>query len=556
MAPDTIDNHDGELTRAARWTTEGQTTIPRLFRKTCDQFPDSVFLDFTGDKHTYREADRQIDRLARGLLALGVQPGERVCSQLENSADAVFLWFAANRIGAVYVPINTDYKGEYLRHQLADCGAKLVVVEADYASRVVDVAEGAPALTRLVVRGGPPPVAGSLQVLPLEALRVENGRPVDSAAKPGDLAMLIYTSGTTGPSKGCMIPHSYACNFGLQNRWHARTQPGDVVWTPGPLFHANAAFGVVLHALWAGATASIYKRFSVTNFWPEMERSGATHVAMLSIMLTLVADAPDCEAARRCHGQIKVLYGSPLGTALKAKWKARFGVQHASQPGYGMTEACMITLVSSYDDGAPGDASGKRTPDYDVRVIDEKGEECPSDVPGEIVVRPNRPGIMFQGYWGRPEATLAATRDLWFHTGDIGKFDENDFFYFVDRKKDYLRRGGENISSFEVEASFRTHPQIAQVAIHSVPSELSEDELKVTCVLKEGANLTEEELCRWSIERLPHFVVPRFVEFRAELPATPTGKIQKYVLRSEGVTPGTWDRQAAGIVVSRQRAKS
>src|SRR5262249_3699558 len=151
--------------------------------------------------------------------------------------------------------------------------------------------------------------------------------------------------------------------------------PGDVIWTPGPLFHANAAFGVVLHALCAGATASIYKRFSVSNFWPEIERSGATHVAMLSIMLTLIPEAPDCEAARRCHGQIKVLYGAPLGTVLKAKWRERFGVQHAASPGYGMTEACMITLVSSYDDTAPGNASGRRTPDFDVRVIDDKGDE-------------------------------------------------------------------------------------------------------------------------------------------------------------------------------------
>jgi len=126
----------------------------------------------------------------------------------------------------------------------------------------------------------------------------------------------------------------------------------------------------------------------------------------------------------------------------------------------------------------------------------------------------------------------------------------------VDRKKDYLRRGGENISSFEVEATFRAHPEVAEVAVHSVPSELAEDELKVTCVLREGASVTEEGLCRWSIDQLPHFVVPRFIEFRAELPTTPTGKVQKYVLRSEGVTPGTWDRQSAGIVVPRRRAKS
>jgi crotonobetaine/carnitine-CoA ligase len=159
---------------------------------------------------------------------------------------------------------------------------------------------------------------------------------------------------------------------------------------------------------------------------------------------------------------------------------------------------------------------------------------------------------MFQGYWRRPQDTLAMMRDLWFHTGDIGKLDENDYFYFVDRKKDCLRRGGENISSFEVEATFLAHPEIAEVAAHSVLSEISEDELKITVVVKPGAKLTEEALCRWSIEQLPHFAVPRYVEFAQQLPRTPTGRIQKFRLREQGVTPQTWDRKKSDIVISRR----
>lgn len=539
-----------------RWSTSGLTTVPQMFRRARDTFPDQVFLDFTGDKHTYLESDRQINRLAHGLISLGVRAGDRVCALLDNSADFVFLWFAVNSIGAVYVPINTDYKGEYLRHQLSDSGASLIVAEADYAERVLAIADGAPDLQLLVVRGEPGPTSDGLQAISLESLRSDDASPLTSEVAPDDLALLIYTSGTTGPSKGCMVSHSYACNFGRQNHWHARTKPGDVVWSPSPLFHSNCAFGTLLHALSAGATASIYRRFSVSNFWPEIERSGATRVSLLSIMLTLIAEAPDSEAARRCFGQIEVLYGAPLGTALKARWKERFGVKRASSPGYGLTEACMVTLVSSFEDGVPGDASGRRQPEFDVRIIDQNGDECAPNVPGEIIVRPRRPGVMFQGYWRRPEATLAVMRDLWFHTGDIGKFDENDFFYFVDRQKDYLRRGGENISSHEVEATFRTHPDVAEVAVHSAPSELSEDELKITVILTEGSRLTEQALCLWSVDRLPHFAVPRFVEFRDQLPTTPTGKVQKYVLRAEGVTPLTWDRQAAGIVVSRQRARS
>jgi len=217
-----------------------------------------------------------------------------------------------------------------------------------------------------------------------------------------------------------------------------------------------------------------------------------------------------------------------------------------------MTECCMITLVSSFEE-TPDRSSGRRHEDFDVRILDDAGNECPPGVAGEIVVRPRRPGVMFQGYWRRPEATVSATRDMWFHTGDIGRFDAAGYFYFVDRKKDYLRRGGENISSFEVESTFRMHGALAEVAVHSVASELAEDELKLTAILKEGAALSEEELCRWSIERLPHFAVPRFIEFRTAFPTTPTGKIQKHVLRSEGVTAATWDRAVAGIAVVRTR---
>jgi len=160
---------------------------------------------------------------------------------------------------------------------------------------------------------------------------------------------------------------------------------------------------------------------------------------------------------------------------------------------------------------------------------------------------------MFQGYWNRPDATAAVIRDLWLHTGDIGRFDEEGFFYFVDRKKDYLRRGGENISSFEVESAFRQHDAVAEIAAHSVFSDLGEDDLKITVVVRAGADVTEEDLCRWSIDHVPRFALPRYIEFREALPVTPSGRIQKYKLREEGVTPATWDREKAGVVVSREK---
>jgi len=210
----------------------------------------------------------------------------------------------------------------------------------------------------------------------------------------------------------------------------------------------------------------------------------------------------------------------------------------------------MITMYKISKPSPPG-TSGRRFADYDVRIVDDRGFECPPGVPGEIIARPMRPNIMFQGYWRRPEATQAVMRDMWFHTGDIGSIDAEGFFTFIDRKKDYLRKGGENISSFEMETAFRDHPDIDDVAVHAVRSELSEDEVKVTAVLKPDSNLSAEALCRWCLDRVPHFAVPRYIEFRPDLPRNPIGRVLKYELRDQGVTAATWDRSKSDVVVKR-----
>src|SRR5690606_17877617 len=218
---------------------------------------------------------------------------------------------------------------------------------------------------------------------------------------------------------------------------------------------------------------------------------------------------------------------------------------------FGLTEATFITSTPP-DMTAPLGSSGRRNADFDVRIVDDEDRELPPGVPGEIIVRPRRPHIMFEGYWRRPDATAAVMRNLWFHTGDIGKFDEDGWFWFVDRKKDYLRRRGENVSSFELERTFRAHPDIAEVAVHAVASEHTEDDIKVTAVRTSAGTVTEEQLCRWSLDKLPYFAVPRYIEFRDELPRNATGKILKYQLREEGVTAATWDIEQSSVVVSKR----
>jgi crotonobetaine/carnitine-CoA ligase len=251
--------------------------------------------------------------------------------------------------------------------------------------------------------------------------------------------------------------------------------------------------------------------------------------------------------SKRCFGQLRVVFGAPLRAKLARTWKERFGPKYVSMVGYSMTEAFSMVANRIDNTHRPDGASGRRYDDFDVRIVDDDDNECPAGTAGEVIVRPTTSGIMFEGYWQRPEATLAATRDLWFRTGDIGRFDEHGYFYFVDRKKDYVRRGGENISSFEVEAVFLQHEALAEVAIHAVESDHAEDEVKLTAVLNEGAAVSAEKLFHWSESRLPRFAAPRYIEFVPSLPRTPTNRVQKYLLKQRGVTPASWDRNAADL---------
>ncbi len=534
------------------WTKGHQDTVTAVLARAVRDFPNRIFLDFSGAFHTYAEVDRRSTQLANGLIALGVKTGDRVGSLLDTSFDTVCLWFAINKAGAISVPVNTALKGEFLRHQFADAGVEVVIAEPDFARRVADVRDGLPALRILVQRGDAPLVqVEGIEVRTLDSI-VCSAQPVVDTNLPGDISMLVYTSGTTGPSKGCIITHNYVCNTARVAGENCDRTKEDIHWSPLPLFHMNALGSTVLSSAMAGARASLYPRFSVTNFWPEIRRSQATIANLLGSMIAFVAEAPDNEDMRACYGQIRFMRGSPFPAPMQEKWRERFGVKVAGTGVYGMTEAAPVTCLHYSEFANPG-SSGRRNAMFDVRIVDDDDNELPPGEAGEIVVRPKQPNIMFAGYWGRPEATVAAMRNLWFHTGDIGRFDEHGFFYFVDRKKDYLRRRGENISSFEVETSFRRHPAIEDVAVHAVLSDTAEDEVKVTLVLKAGADpITEQELCLWSAERLPYFAVPRYFEFREDLPRNPMGRVLKYALRDEGRSAATWDREAAGVVIAKR----
>jgi crotonobetaine/carnitine-CoA ligase len=518
------------------------TTLNGAFRAAVAACPDRLYLDFSGDKYSYERLAHEVDRFARGLHALGVRRGDRVVSLMENGPDPLTAWYAVNQLGAVHVPINTAYKGEYLRHQINDSGARVVICENAYAGNITEIGGSLAALEHIVHREpGADRGDWTRGFSAFEEHRLDTGDTPFVEVGPNDLAAIIYTSGTTGMSKGCMASHQYFCDLPWRYAESSGRTSEDFQWSPMPLFHVGGVC-VVSSTMQLQSSASLYRKFSASKFWHEIERSGANHVMMIGSMAQMIANGADTPESKKCHGQIRILLAAPMSPALGATMRERFGIKWTTGFTYGSTE-CGQALEARYDLDVPPGSCGRVNDAYDVKIFDEDGREAPTNTVGEFVCRPKRPNVMFQGYWNNPGATIAAWKDLWHHMGDQGRVDEHGNFFFVDRSKDVIRRRGENISSFELEAIVVQHPNISEVAFHAVPSDLLEDDVKATIVREAGSKLTESELFVWCQARVPKFAMPRYIEFRDELPKNASNRVLKFQLREQGVTPATWDSQ-------------
>lgn len=524
-----------------------ESTIVGLLRRCVDEHPDIPFVDLAGVEFSYAEMWNRSLELAGALRAAGVGPGQTVVSLQDTHIDGIASWIGTNMLGAVWVGTNTALRGEFLRHVLIDTDAAVVIAEPDLVERVTAIGGQLPHVELVLQRGSERRSAdGHLRIELLDDFRnCPAPQPVIGGAD--DLMCLTYTGGTTGPSKGCMISNAYAINIARRGLQQTQRQREELNWSPLPMFHLNVLSMTLIGTMLIGGSAALAQRFSASRFWPEIERTGARVVNLIGGLPAIIAQMPDTPESTRCFGQIRMVHAVPFPAALQDVWRRRFGVKIPGAFGYGMTEVFPITY-SAPDDQAPPDSAGRvNHEDLEVRIVDDEDNEVKPGEVGEIVCRPRRANVMFQGYWRRPAATLEATRNLWFHTGDLGRFDEAGFFYFVDRKNDYMRRRGENISSQELEATYLSHPDIAQVAVHAVPSEVTEDDVKVTAVLQPGSALTPSALFEWSKEWVPYFALPRYIEFRPELPVSPLGRVHKYLLRDQGCTAATWDREKAPV---------
>ncbi|MBW2284138.1 MAG: AMP-binding protein [Deltaproteobacteria bacterium] len=516
---------------------------------------DAPFLQYEdGPEISYSEAYESICRVAGGMADFGVGKGDRVLFMMRNSIEIVYTWFAANLLGAVQVPVNTAYKGTFLEHTVNNCGAKIMVVQRNFLDRLKAGEASFDHLEKIIVwtkpgdEDVPMPEFSKLEVSDFNDFYAYPAEPPECDVNYRDLAAILYTSGTTGPSKGVLLPHAHLYLYADIAVQGMKMTPDDIYYVCLPIFHANAQFLQIYPVLIAGAKAVIYDAFRASKWMAHARRHGATMASILAAMGEFIWKQPT--RPDDLDNPLRVVICVPLTGATEMAFEERFGFKCIS--AYGMTEIA-TPLVHPYDEPPRPGSCGKVLSDwFEVKIVDpETDEDLPPGQLGEIVIRHKYPWTLNLGYHNLPEKTLEAWRNLWFHTGDAGKCDEDGYFYFVDRLKDYIRHKGENISSFEIERVVNSHASVHESAAVGIrlKDRGGEDEVKICVVLRPGEKLGPEALLDYCQEHMPYFAVPRYVEFINELPKTQTEKVQKHKLRDAGIATGTWDREKAGYRV-------
>lgn len=488
-----------------------------------------------GQAITYAEMDQRADRVAAGFAALGVRPGDRVATLAPNRIELLELLFGLARAGAIQVPLNAYLKGAFLRHQLRDSSAQVLISDASGRAALDSLRSELPQLETIVMLDQD--YAGV----------VAAGPPVPDVPRgPDDAMSILYTSGTTGLPKGCVLSRGYYRRTGRLLGEALECDDGDVMYSALPLFHAGGQLMMLMSALYYGIPACIDSSFSATAFLRRAGEVGATLAMGVGAMgAALLATPPG--PLDRAHS-LRTMLVAPMTPSDQDRFRARFGIEPFTEL-YGQTECIPAALggpAAPVHDPAGG---GLPTSDLELALLDDDERPVATGAVGEVCIRaPRAAHAMFDGYWG---TTAPRPDGAWHHTGDSARLLASGAVAFVDRKKDSLRRRGENVSSIELEAAIACHPDVDECAVHAIPSDLAEDDIKVCVVLRDGASLLPEPFFAFLQQQVPYFAVPRYVEIVDALPRNAVGRVMKHVLRERPLTPDMWDFDALGLVVSR-----
>jgi crotonobetaine/carnitine-CoA ligase len=503
-----------------------------LLERNAARWPDLVVLKFdSGEQFDSMQLLNAVRSRAAALQALGVQQRDHVLSWFANGPDAVLNWLALNLLGAVYVPVNTACRGNQLQHVIATSNAALMLADGRLIDRLADISTAG--LKRIVVTGARQPSLPGIELLDATALAGDAAhlKPPLEAVQPWDTQCVIFTSGTTGPSKGvlCSYRHTYTAAVEFRH-----VGPGDTNLVALPMFHIGGILGVNF-ALIHGGTAAVVERFRTRTFWQTVRDLQVTATGLLGTMVQFLMQQP-VEDGERGHPLRKVVI-APFGEEALA-FARRFGVEVFTE--FNMTELSVPLWAGP--EGLLRGACGRPRPGVTLRLVDQNDQEVAQGEVGELILRPDEPWTISHGYLKEPEATARAWRNGWFHTGDLFRRDEQDNYFFVDRVKDMIRRRGENISSFEVEAQLQAFPGVRAAAVVPVPGDGGEFEVLAVLSLQPGADFDPAALINFLQPRMAAFMIPRYVRVVEEMPLTPTQKIEKHVLRAQGITVDTWDR--------------
>jgi carnitine-CoA ligase len=512
-------------------------TVPALIRDRAERFPDGLAVSFEGAPRTYAELEDAAASVHAWLIDAGVQPGDRVAVLLRNSLEFFYAWLGIARAGAISVPINTAMVGDALAHALAHSESVGIVADADLLA-AVEAAGTFPDLRWRLAVGDPLP-EGALpfsQALGGSAAEA----PPAAALEGGSRMSIVYTSGTTGMPKGVVLPHLSFTNTGAYFARHMRLGSEDRIHTCLPLFHCNAQQCGFMAAMHLSVPFAVNAKFSVSRFWGWIGETESTVSNLMGAMLTLLHKVPP--SAGDADNPLRVIAAAPIPELLHRPFEERFDVHLVE--GYGLTETATMACINPVDDVRPG-TIGLPLEHNELRIVDENDEDLPAETPGQILVRGKIPDTQMLEYFKEPEQTAEATRGGWFHTGDMGKRREDGYYVFLDRMKDTIRRRGENVSSFMIEKTVLDNPSVLECAVFGVPSELSEEDVKVVAVLRPGVTLEPQELVDWCVARMADFMVPRYVEYVPGLPLTETGRVHKFKLKEGGIG-AAWDRERDG----------
>jgi carnitine-CoA ligase len=513
--------------------------VADTIRTRVEEHPDEVWLKFRDETYTWAEVLSNIQRAANGLLELGVRPGERVAILMGNRPEFIWTHLGIVFIGALSVPVNTSQRGATLEHILADSDSVAMVFDDELRDAVLAVKDSLPNLRASVVAGGK--AGGGVDWTIEQLLDHADAEPdveVEETSVGG--VGMMYTSGTTGPPKG-VVAMQYDRNPMQMILDSIGVKAGETLYTSLPLFHANALLVSMIGSMVLDAKFALGEKFSASRFWDECRKHEAVEFNTLGAMISILLKQPP-RPDDRDH-PVRVVVDAGCQPGAWERFRDRFGVRIVEW--FGMVDAPGILLNT---EDKPG-AMGKPVAGVEFRVVDEEGNPLPPREPGELVFKHPKGQLTY--YHKLPEETEKSYAGGWFHSGDLAVMEEDGFFYFKGRKKESMRRRGENISAWEIESVINQHGSVLESAVYPVPSDLGEDQVKVEVVLKPGEDLSPEQLLDHCQGKMAHYAVPRYVEFVESLPKTESQRNQYAALRERGITENTWDRESVGYKVSR-----